>query len=165
MILHSRRAAPRFLVLRPTDTFHHIFHDKLLNRVSLHRLFRCAPTSWVPTLSLSVTPMFLVLRPCFTVSSSMPSCSTVCLSIAKGNRFPVSNIRYPYCPPILRLSQRYHHNERYNNKDFEKVPSSPFEDRHASRDNHKGFTSPYKHTRLRFTALWRPVYLRRVFNY
>ena len=29
---------------------------------------------------------------------------------------------------------------------------------------YKGFASPYKHTRLRFAALWRPVYLRRVFS-
>jgi len=77
-MLHSPRAAPMFLATS---------YAKLLNRASLHRLFRCAPTLWLPTRSPRAAPMFLVLRTRFTTSawvgryvfatSSMPSCSTV----------------------------------------------------------------------------------------
>ena len=80
-------------VSRPTDAFRNIVDAKLLNRASLHRLFRCAPTSWLRTHSPRAAPLFRVLRPRFT-ASSMPSCSTVRLSIAKGFRFTIQAPKY-----------------------------------------------------------------------
>jgi hypothetical protein len=62
-------------VSRPMDAFRNIVDAKLLNRASLHRLFRCAPTSWLPVRSPRAAPMYRVLRPRFT-ASLMPSCST-----------------------------------------------------------------------------------------
>jgi hypothetical protein len=56
-------------VSRPTDAFRNIVDAKLLNRASLHRLFRCAPTSWLPTRSPRAAPMFLVLRTRFSTSA------------------------------------------------------------------------------------------------
>ena len=80
-------------VSRPTDAFRNIVDAKLLNRASLHLLFRCAPTSWLPTRSPRGAPLFRVLRPRFT-ASSMPSCSTARLSIAKGFRFTTHAPKY-----------------------------------------------------------------------
>jgi hypothetical protein len=56
-------------VSRPTDAFCNIVDAKLLSRVTLHRLFRCAPTSWLPTRSPRAAPMFLVLRTRFATSA------------------------------------------------------------------------------------------------
>ena len=95
-------------VCRPKDAFRNIVDAKLLNRASLHRLFRCAPTSWLPTRSPRAAPMFRVLRPRFT-ASSMPSCSTVRLSIAKGLRLTIQAQKAPLryvveaCLPTARF--------------------------------------------------------------
>ncbi len=62
-------------VSRPMDVFRNIVDAQLLNRASLHRLFLCAPTSWLPARSQRAAPMYRVLRPRFT-TSLMPSCST-----------------------------------------------------------------------------------------
>ena len=80
-------------VSRPTAAFRNIVDAKLLNRASPHRLYRCAPASWLPTRSPRAAPLFRVLRPRFT-ASSMPSCSTVRLSIAKGFRFTIQAPKY-----------------------------------------------------------------------
>jgi hypothetical protein len=61
-----------FLVLR---TRFATSYAKSLNRASLHRLFRCTPTTWLPARSPRAAPMYRVLRPRF-AASLMPSCST-----------------------------------------------------------------------------------------
>jgi hypothetical protein len=120
-------------VSRPMDAFR-IVDAKLLNRASLHRLFRCAPTSWLPTRSPRAAPIFRVLRPRF-ASSSMPSCST-------GFTSPYKHT-WRGLAAVFALTRLEGFGLPYNHTWC--VAAAVF-----ASTRLEGFTSPYKHIRDEF---------------